>query len=165
MITMFYLAKAGFFNSPYLHPKLEKRFLGAFSIYLLSTLEKLFIFICMDKALCIEISRNCSNFMRFDKLPQIGNHLEQGVEEEEEVGRMVLVDVRLKALDVAQMTVVLRVLVEAEAEVDQVGRLVEAEVNMFAHLPPFILQEEKRVQLSYKLVLWWGDYFISTMQF
>lgn len=58
------------------------------------------------------------------------------MEEEEEVGRMLLVDDSQKALDVALM-MVLRVLVEVEAEVDQVARLVE-EVNLLTNIPIFI---------------------------
>lgn len=58
------------------------------------------------------------------------------MEEEEEVGRMLLVDDSQKALDVALM-MVLRVLVEVEAEVDQVERLVE-EVNLLTNIPIFI---------------------------
>lgn len=58
------------------------------------------------------------------------------MEEEEEVGRTLLVDDNQKALDVA-WRMVLRVLVEVEAEVDQVERLVE-EVNLLTHLLIFI---------------------------
>lgn len=48
-------------------------------------------------------------------------------EEEDGVGRMVLVDANQKELDVVWMMEVLR---EAEAEVDPVERLVETEVNL-----------------------------------
>lgn len=61
------------------------------------------------------------------------------MEEEEEVGRMFLVDDSQKELDVA-WTMVLRVLVEVEAEVDQVERPVE-EVNLLTHLLLFIKEE------------------------
>lgn len=62
------------------------------------------------------------------------------MEEEEEVGRTFLVDDSQKALDVAWM-MVLRVLVEVEAEVDQVERPVE-EVNLLTHLLLFIKEEK-----------------------
>ena len=75
--------------------------------------------------------------------------------EEEEVGRMVLVDDRLKALDVAWM-MVLKELVEAEAE-DLVGRPVEAEVNTCFSSAPFYRAPEKFIACKsyhYESIYW-----------
>lgn len=76
----------------------------------------------------MEITLNLASYF-INCVFQIGDHLVLGVEEEG-VERMVLVDANQKESGVVWKMEVLRVQVEAEAEVDLVEKQVEAEVNL-----------------------------------